>query len=94
MDRLDEFNLQLNVRKCKFAIAELIFLNHHVSSEGFKPSPVKVQAIRDCPWQTVIHDLRQFLGMVNFYHRCIPKLVETLIPLDEYLSGAIKKDKR
>lgn len=49
MDRLDEFNLQLNVRKCKFAIAELIFLNHHVSSEGFKPSPVKVQAIRDCP---------------------------------------------
>ena len=42
---LAEYGIIIGPEKCQFGIAELIFLGHHVSSEGISPSPTAVDAI-------------------------------------------------
>ncbi len=92
--RLEQYHLRLNLEKCKFGVSELIFLGHLVNSEGYRPPPGKVQDVLDFPLPKTIDKLRRFLGIVNFYRRSIPHSAETQIPLNKYLCGARKKDKR
>ncbi|GBN23467.1 hypothetical protein AVEN_224304-1 [Araneus ventricosus] len=53
----------------------------------------KVKAIQEFPKPETVSQLRSFLGMVNFYHRFIPKIAEILVPLNAYLFGSKKRDK-
>jgi len=46
-----------------------------------------VQIIRDFPQPTTLTKLREFLGLVNFYHRFIPKCADTLTPLNSLLKS-------
>ena len=43
--------------------------------------PSKVHAIAKFPTPTTIKKLQEFCGMVNFYHRFIPRLAYTMTPL-------------
>jgi len=42
------------------------------SSEGIRPLNQKVQVVMDFPQPPTHHNLREFLGLINFYHRFIP----------------------
>lgn len=88
--RLSEFGININRNKCVFGVRELDFLSHHISPAGIRPSQSKVQAIIDFPAPTSRKKLKCFIGMVNYYHRCIPKLSELLIPLYT-LDGSLSK---
>jgi len=86
MQRLKEYHLRLNVEKCEFGKAELEFLGHStINSEGCKPTPDKVRAIRDFPKPHTVVELRRFLGLVNFYHRNLRNAASIQAPLNEYL---------
>ena len=50
----------------------------------------KVQAIRDFPLPLTQRKLREFLGLVNFYHRFVPSCAQTLQPLHDLLKTAPK----
>ena len=50
----------------------------------------KVQAIRDFPLPFTQRKLREFLGLVNFYHRFVPSCAQTLQPLHDLLKTAPK----
>ena len=54
-----------------------------MDSHGIHPLEEKVQVIRDFPQPTTQRKLREFLGLVNFYHRFLPN---TLQPLNELLA--------
>lgn len=84
--RLDENGIIINAVKSEFGVAELDFLGHRISSEGIRPLPSRVTAIRDFPRPESITKLRQFLGMVNYYRRFIPSCAATLQPLEALLS--------
>ncbi|BHF71118.1 hypothetical protein SprV_0401417300 [Sparganum proliferum] len=45
---LDKYGVAINPSKC-FGVTFLDFLGHHVDSEGLRPLPSKVEAIRDLP---------------------------------------------
>ena len=47
--------------------------------------PDRVQVIRDFPQSSTLSPLRTFLGLVNFYHRFIPKCATILTPLNARL---------
>ena len=47
----------------------------------YYPSPEKVQAIRDFPQPQFQRQLRQFIGLVNFYHRFLPHCAQLMQPL-------------
>ena len=62
------------------------FLGHLVDSQGIRPLEEKVQVIHDFPQLVTRYDLRQFLGLINFYHRFIPNGAQLLQPLNNLLS--------
>ena len=59
-----------------------------MSSQGIRPLEEKVKAVREFPQPTSIWKLREFLGLVNFYHCFIPNVAATLEPLNKLLSTA------
>ena len=66
---------------------ELHFLGHHVTSSGVSPLPSQVQTIRDFPQPNTLRKLWEFLGLVNFYHRFIPRCATILTPLNSMLKS-------
>ena len=44
------------------------FLGHTLNSRGTQPLREKVTAIQDFPQPNTKRKLREFLGLVNFYH--------------------------
>ena len=87
LERLDKHGLLVNVSKSVFGVPELDFLGHHVTSEGIHPLTHKVQAVQDFPQPSTHRKLREFLGMINFYHRFIPSCAATLKPLNVLLAA-------
>lgn len=84
--RFTEYGILLNPSKCEFGMHELTFLGHRLNSSGVRPLEEKVSAIRDFPQPSTQRKLREFLGLVNFYHRFIPHCAHTLQPLNSLLS--------
>ncbi|BHF72441.1 hypothetical protein SprV_0401550700 [Sparganum proliferum] len=86
-DRLDKFGVVINPSKCVLGVPSLEFLGHQVDSEGLRPLPSKVEAIRNFSPPTSKRQLQQFLGMVNFYRRYLPNCADLMLPLTNILSG-------
>ena len=69
---LSEHGIIINPDKCECGVAQLNFLGHKVTVQGIQLLEDKVSVIRDFPQPTSQRKLREFLGLVNFYHRFIP----------------------
>ena len=91
--RLMDAGLRINASKCEFGVPTLEFLSHKITSEGILPSPERVEAIGSLPSPTSIKQLQKFIGMVNYYHRFIPKLARMLVPLHNHIATLQKLPK-
>lgn len=89
-ERLNEHGLVVNPAKCVLGVSEIEFLGHRVNKDGAAPLADKVEAIRNLPKPATRKGLQQFVGMVNFYHRFIPKAAATMSPLFQALAGKKK----
>ena len=87
LERSQQHGLLINVPKSKFGVSALDFLGHHISSQGIQPLTHKVQAIQDFPQPATHRKLREFLGLINFYHRFIPHCAAILKLLNSLLAG-------
>ena len=76
--RFTEYGILLNPSKCEFGMHELTFLGHCLNSSRVRPVEEKLSAIKDFSQPSTQRKLRQFLGLVNFYHRFIPHCAHTL----------------
>lgn len=85
--RLTENGIVVNTSKCELGVHELAFLGHVISSSGIRPHPQKVEAIKEFPQPSTKRQLREFLGLVNFYRRFVPQCAAILHPLHSLLSG-------
>lgn len=85
---LHDNGVVVNISKCEFFKNSLNFLGHVVSSDGIKPTADKVKAVETFPKPITKRDMRRFLGLLNFYHRFIPKCAQILFPLNTYLKGS------
>lgn len=88
LERLAQHGLVINPAKCEFGKTTITFLGHTVTSAGIQPLPSKVQAIQDFPLPTTRRQLREFLGLLNFYRRFIPNCATVLHPLTDLLAGS------
>ncbi|XP_037928948.1 uncharacterized protein LOC119663416, partial [Teleopsis dalmanni] len=93
LDRLRETGLTVNFAKCKFGCSEIEFLGHVISAKGLRPPESKVQAVRDFPLPATVKQLRQFLGMVNFYRPFLRNAVQNQQRLFHLTPGNRKNDK-
>ena len=81
--RLAEHDLVVSPGKCQFGRRSIEFLGHIVSKDSVQPLPDKVAAIAGYPKPATRDELCRFLGMLNFYNRCIPHAAEIMKPLYE-----------
>uniref|UniRef100_A0A674MCK3 Gypsy retrotransposon integrase-like protein 1 n=1 Tax=Takifugu rubripes TaxID=31033 RepID=A0A674MCK3_TAKRU len=88
---LSQHGLIINPAKCQFGLSTIDFLGHHVTRYGAVPLPEKVEAIASFPRPVTVKALQEFLGMVNFYHRFLPRAADLMRPLYDCLKGAVPK---
>ena len=86
-DRFKEYGVFINPDKCEFGQSSLHFLGHVVDENGIRPLGSKVSAVVNFPLPQSQHQLRQFLGLINFYHRFIPCCAQILQPLYSLLTS-------
>ena len=84
--RLDQHGLIVNPAKCLFGLSSIHFLGLLINKEGAAPLPSKVEAISTFPRPHTARALREFLGMVTFYHRFIRQAAHVM----RLLYGALK----
>ncbi|GFS26222.1 Pol polyprotein [Elysia marginata] len=63
--RLEEAGLQLSKEKCVYRKSEITFLGHVIDSEGCRPDPRKVEAIKEMSEPKDTAELRRYLGMFH-----------------------------
>ena len=90
-ERLQRYNIIVNPSKCQLGVPSIQFLGHLVDKDGITPLPEKVYIIKNYPHPTSQRSLREFLGILNFYHRFIPNCAHVLHPLTALLSAKSKK---
>ncbi|KAL7634312.1 UNVERIFIED_CONTAM: hypothetical protein RMT77_014689 [Armadillidium vulgare] len=78
---------KLKPRKTKLCREEVEFLGHRVSDNGIMPLDKNLKGVLEFPIPTTVKQLRQFLGMVNFYRRHIPNCSQIAKPLSAQTGG-------
>ena len=81
LERLATAGLEANMKKCRFAYKEMLFIGHIVSKGTIKPDPAKLRAVKEFPTPENLSQLRSFLGLANYYHDFIPGFALTCVPL-------------
>ena len=92
-DHLCGHGLKLKSSKCDLFRMELIYLAHHVSKDGVKPSKKNVASIVACSPPRTYTDIRSFTGVVGHYRRFIKGFTHIAAPLYDLISGD-NKDKK
>lgn len=72
LTRLQEYDLHLNMNKCKFFATKIEYLGHTIQYNSVTQNPQKVQAVTSMPRPQNVEELRCFLGMVTYYSHFIP----------------------
>ena len=83
--------LTIGLPKCEFAVSEVEFLGHNLSSSGCKPLVKHTAVIGEFPVPSDKPALQRFLGMINFYRKFIKNAALILAPLTDALKGPGKR---
>ena len=92
-DCLQEHGLKLKPTKCDLFRMELIYLAHHMSKDGVKPSKKNVASIIACSPPKTYTDIWSFTGVVGHYRHFIKGFAHIAAPLYHLISG-VNKDKK
>ena len=88
--RLQEAGFKVNASKSCFGAHKFDYLGYHVTRDGVMPIPNKVEAIQALTVPKTRKQLRQFIGMINFYRDMWQKRSELLAPLTALTSQNVK----
>ena len=77
------YNLKLNFDKVRVQKQQVPYVGHIISTEGLKPDPKKVRAMKEMLPQTTKKDVRQFLVSIQYLAKFLPMLGEVETPLRE-----------
>ena len=80
--RLREIDLKFKMEKCSFLKKHIQYLSHIVSGARIKPVPEKLSSIQQihCPYTP--KEVKQFLGLVGYYRKFIPRYDDIARPLN------------
>jgi len=82
---LRDNELYVKKEKCSFAQEEVLFLGHKIKGGKLMMENTKVQTIQEWEPPTKVHELRSFLGLVNYYRRFIKGYSARAAPLTDLL---------
>ncbi|KAL5505541.1 hypothetical protein EMCRGX_G006991 [Ephydatia muelleri] len=91
LQRIKNAGLRLKVSKCRFAQAKVQYLGHVVSAQGVEPDPAKIQAVATYPVPRNVKELRQFLGLSNYYRRFVQDYSRIAGPLFKLTQKSVRQ---
>ena len=84
--RCQSTNLKLKGSKCQIGATDIGFLGHHLSKNGLRPDPAKVDSLTTIEPPTTITELKAFLGLIGYYRSFVPRFSDLSINLNKLLS--------
>jgi hypothetical protein len=90
LKRLNEFNVKINLKKCKLIQPKVDYLGHTISKDGIRPNQEKVKAVCSAPAPQNKQQLQAYLGLLNYYGKFIPNLSMELKDLYRLLRNDVK----
>ena len=88
--RLRHFDLKMKKQKSSFFKKHIQYLGHLVSEQGFEPLPEKLEAIRTMPHPKSPKEVKQFLGLIGYYRKFIPRFSDLSRPLTRLTRHDVK----
>ena len=79
--KLREANLKLKESKCNFLKRHIQYLGHLISGQGVKPLHEKLESMKSIPPPTTVKEVRQYLGLVGYYRKFVPRFSDIARPL-------------
>ena len=80
-ERIRQFRLRLNPKKCTFGVTSGKLLGHIVSDRGIEVDPEKIKAILDMPAPRNEKEIRGFLGRLQYISLFIARLTDICEPI-------------
>lgn len=87
LTRLQDAGLRLRKNKCLFMKPSVTYLGYQIDKAGIYPVPEKVKAIQDAPPPKNVHELKAYLGLLNYYSKFLPNLSQKLRSLYQLLKA-------
>jgi len=84
---LERNGFKLKPSKTYLCRESVNFLGHIINSNGIMPLPKNLSGVMEFPIPSSVKQLRQLLGMVNFYRRHIPNCSTISKPLSQQTGG-------
>ena len=91
--RLKTAGLKLKLEKCCFFKKHIQYLGHLISADGIQPLPEKLESIAKMPAPKNPKEVKQFLGLVGYYRKFVPRFTDisrVLTHLTKYAQVSIK----
>ena len=88
-ERFSAANLTINLAKCEFAQATVVYLGKVVGQGEVRPVRAKVMAIDHFPAPTTKKELMRFLGMIGYYRGFCSNFSTVVAPLTNLLKGKV-----
>lgn len=89
LQRCEERDAVIGKEKLHFRLNEVPFVGHIITKDGLKLAPRKIKALREMPAPTDVSAVRQFLGMIQYLSKLLPRLVDMTKPLREVTKDII-----
>ena len=93
LERLRQYKLFVNLKKCAFSTTEVEFLGFIVNTSGVAVEPSRIATIVEWPEPETFTQVQQFLGFANFYRRFVYCYLKVVAPLTNLLVGSVKGKK-
>lgn len=83
---LAKAELRVKKHKCRFMVPAVPYLGYVVDTDGVRPLPEKIKAIRQAPTPKNVTELKSYLGLLTYYGKLLSNLSTHLAPLYKLLN--------
>ena len=90
-DALRKVNMTLNPDKCEFGMSEVEFVGHLIDESGITFTEDKLKQVAQMPLPETKGELKQFLGLGNYFRNHIPDYANLTVHLNGMLEGYEKR---
>ena len=85
--RLLEYHITLNPRKCKLGLTQIEYVGHTINRNGIHFSKNKIKEVLDFRKPTTQSEMRSLLGLTGYFRDHIQNYVDIVHPLQEQIKS-------
>ncbi|GET59962.1 enzymatic polyprotein, putative [Rhizophagus irregularis DAOM 181602=DAOM 197198] len=83
LKKLQENNLIIKLKKCRFLERNIEFLGHIVGNDGLRPDDKKIEKIKEMKAPTTVKEVRSFLGLCSYYRKFVKNFSKIARPISD-----------